>query len=97
LWLTSRGKSGLQPVAARTRSSGFLPSRFQGILFQSRGEAVHYVGNPEGGCQSTQRQVLEEINRLNGILAEDRLDPEIRRASVSTNWRSGCKVPFLSH
>src|SRR5207253_10642846 len=46
--LTSRGKSGLQPVSARQWSSGFLPSKFQGILFQSRGEAVHYVGNPPG-------------------------------------------------
>src|SRR5213075_3259383 len=59
--LTSAGKSGLQPVSARQWSSGFLPSKFQGILFQSKGDAVHYVGNPEGVCQSTQRQVVEEI------------------------------------
>src|SRR4029077_14461679 len=35
--LTSTGKFGLQPVSARQWSSGFLPSQFQGILFQSRG------------------------------------------------------------
>ena len=58
--LTSQGKSGLQPISARQWSSGFLPTRFQGILFQSKGQAVHYVGNPEGVCQSTQRQVIEE-------------------------------------
>jgi len=58
--LTSAGKSGLQPVSARQWSSGLLPSRFQGIHFQSKGEAVHYVGNPGGVCQSTQRQVVEE-------------------------------------
>src|SRR5437667_5241522 len=45
--LTSAGKAGAQPVSARQWSSGFLPSRFQGILFQSRADAVHYVGNPE--------------------------------------------------
>ena len=33
---------------------------------------------PTASCQSTQRQVVEEINRLNGMLAEDRLDPEIQ-------------------
>jgi len=96
--LTSRGRSGLQPVSARQWSSGFLPSRFQGILFQSRGEAVHYVGNPEGVCQSTQRQVVEEINRLNGILAEDRIDPEIqtRISQYELAFRMQTSVPELT-
>src|SRR5438445_9797799 len=96
--LTSRGKSGLQPVSARQWSSGFLPSRFQGILFQSRGEAVHYVGNPEGVCQSTQRQVLEEINRLNGMLAEERHDPEIatRISQYEMAFRMQTSVPELT-
>ena len=96
--LTSRGRSGLQPVSARQWSSGFLPSRFQGIMFQSRGEAVHYVGNPEGVCQSTQRQVIEEINRLNGLLAEERLDPEIqtRISQYELAFRMQSSVPELT-
>src|SRR5882724_5238807 len=96
--LTSRGRSGLQPVSSRQWSSGFLPSRFQGILFESRGEAVHYVGNPEGVCQSTQRQVVEEINRLNGILAEDRIDPEIqtRISQYEMAFRMQTSVPDLT-
>ncbi len=76
--LTSAGRIGLQPVSARQWSAGCLPSKYQGILFQSKGDAVHYVGNPDGVCQSTQRQVVEEVNRLNGMLADDRLDPEIQ-------------------
>ena len=76
--LTSAGKSGVQPVSARQWSSGFLPTRFEGIQFQSKGDAVHYVGNPDGVCQSTQRQVVEEIKRLNGMLSEERIDPEIQ-------------------
>jgi hypothetical protein len=96
--LTSRGKSGLQPVSARQWSSGFLPSKFQGILFQSRGDAVHYVGNPEGVCQSTQRQVVEEINRLNGMLAEERIDPEIqtRISQYELAFRMQTSVPELT-
>jgi hypothetical protein len=96
--LTSSGKTGQQPVSARQWSSGFLPSRFQGILFQSKGDAVHYVGNPEGVCQSTQRQVLEEINRLNGILAEERLDPEIqtRISQYELAFRMQRSVPELT-
>src|SRR5215468_11138240 len=96
--LNSHGKTGLQPISARQWSSGFLPSKFQGILFQSRGEAVHYVGNPEGVCQSTQRQVVEEINRLNGILAEERLDPEIgtRISQYEMAFRMQTSVPELT-
>src|SRR5204863_6894975 len=96
--LTSRGKSGVQPVSARQWSSGFLPSKFQGILFQSKGEAVHYVGNPDGVCQSTQRQVVEEINRLNGMLAEERVDPEIqtRIAQYELAFKMQTSVPELS-
>ena len=96
--LTSRGKTGLQPVSARQWSSGFLPSKFQGILFQSKGEAVHYVGNPEGVCQSTQRQVVEEINRLNGFLAEERMDPEIqtRISQYELAFRMQTSLPDLT-
>jgi hypothetical protein len=95
---TSQGKSGVQPVSARQWSSGFLPSKFQGIQFQSKGDAVHYVGNPEGVCQSTQRQVVEEINRLNGMLAEERTDPEIatRTAQYEMAFRMQTSVPELT-
>jgi hypothetical protein len=96
--LTSQGKAGAQPVSARQWSAGFLPSKFQGIQFQSRGDAVHYVGSPEGVCQSTQRQVVEEINRLNGLLAEERLDPEIqtRIAQYEMAFRMQTSVPELT-
>jgi hypothetical protein len=97
--LTSAGKSGLQPVSARQWSSGFLPSKFQGILFQSKGDAVHYVGNPDGVCQSTQRQVVEEIKRLNGMLAEERMDPEIqtRISQYEMAFRMQTSVPELTN
>src|SRR5262252_8231468 len=96
--LTSAGKTGQQPVSARQWSNGFLPSRFQGVLFQSKGDPVHYVGNPEGVCQSTQRQVVEEVNRLNGLLAEERLDPEIqtRIAQYEMAFRMQTSVPELT-
>src|SRR3984957_11226817 len=42
--LTSTGRSGQpQPIAANQWPSGFLPSRFQGVLFRSKGDAVLYV------------------------------------------------------
>jgi hypothetical protein len=95
--LTSRGRTGLQPISARQWSSGVLPSRFQGIQFQSRGDAVHYIGNPDGVCQSTQRQVVEEIQRLNGFLAEEQNDPEIatRIAQYEMAFKMQTSVPEL--
>ncbi|MBU6399097.1 MAG: DUF1501 domain-containing protein [Verrucomicrobia bacterium] len=96
--LTSKGQSGVQPVSARQWSSGFLPSRFDGIAFQSKGDAVHYVGNPAGVCQSTQRQVVEEIKRLNGMLADERIDPaiETRISQYEMAFRMQTSVPELT-
>jgi hypothetical protein len=96
--LNSAGKFGLQPISARQWSSGVLPSRFQGIAFQSRGDAVHYVGNPDGVCQSTQRQLVEEIKRLNGLLAEEQFDPEIatRIAQYEMAFKMQTSVPALT-
>ena len=97
--LVSQGKGGgAQPVSARQWSSGFLPSRFQGIQFQSKGNAVHYVGNPDGVCQSNQRLIVDEINRLNGQLAQDRVDPEIqtRISQYEMAFKMQASVPDLT-
>ena len=96
--LTSKGKNGVQPISARQWSSGVLPSRFQGIQLQSRGDAVHYIGNPEGVCQSTQRQVVDEVMRLNGSLAEETNDPEIatRIAQYEMAFKMQASVPELT-
>lgn len=96
--MVSRGADADQPISARQWSAGFLPSKFQGVQFQSQGNAVHYVGNPEGVCQSTQRQVIDEVRRLNGVLAEDHHDAEIqaRIAQYEMAFRMQSSVPELT-
>lgn len=96
--MVSQGRGGAQPVSARQWSSGFLPGRYQGVQFQTRGDAVHYVGSPEGVCQSAQRLVVEEIKRLNGALAEERFDPEIqtRIAQYELAFRMQTSIPELT-
>ena len=96
--LTSAGRTGQQPVSARQWSSGLLPSKFQGIQFQSKGDAVHYLGSPDGVCQSTQRQIVDEVNRLNGMLGEERIDPEIstRIAQYEMAFKMQSSVPDLT-
>ncbi len=95
--MTSSGP-GAQPVSARQWSAGVLPSRYQGIAFQSSGAPVHYIGNPDGVCQSTQRQVIDEVQRLNGILSERHHDPEIdtRIAQYEMAFKMQTAVPELT-
>jgi hypothetical protein len=96
--MVSRGAEPDQPISARQWSAGFLPSKFQGVQFQSQGSAVHYVGSPDGVCQSTQRQVIDEIQRLNGKLRDERVDPEIetRISQYEMAFRMQSSVPELS-
>src|SRR5207237_6743418 len=53
---------------------------------------------PYGVGQVTQRQVVEEINRLNGLLAEERVDPEIqtRISQYELAFRMQTSVPDLT-
>lgn len=92
------GRTSGQPVSSRQWSSGFLPSRFQGIQFQTKGAAVHYVGNPEGVCQSEQRMAIDEIRRMNEWHAEDSLDPEIktRVSQYELAFKMQTSVPELT-
>jgi hypothetical protein len=96
--MVSTGSNPDQPISARQWSSGFLPSRFQGVQFQSKGAAVHYIGNPDGVCQSTQRQVIEEVGRLNAILRGEYVDPEIdtRISQYEMAFRMQSSVPDLT-
>jgi hypothetical protein len=88
---------GAQPVSARQWSAGILPSRFQGVNFQASGAPVHYVGNPDGVCQSTQRQVLDEIRSMNAALNQQVNDPEIitRIQQYEMAFRMQTAVPEL--
>ena len=96
--LMSSGPGNDQPVSARQWSAGFLPSKFQGVQFQSKGTPVHYVGNPDGICQSMQRQLIDELAELNGFCAEETLDSEIqtRIAQYELAFKMQTSVPDLA-
>jgi hypothetical protein len=94
---TGPGRSP-QPVAARQWSSGFLPSRFQGVQLHGRGDAVHYLGNPAGVTRGRQESDIRAINALNR--QHDALvhDPEIatRIAQYEMAFRMQASVPELT-
>ncbi len=94
---TGPGRSP-QPVAARQWSSGFLPSRFQGVQLNGRGDAVHYLGNPAGVSRGRQEADIRAINALNRQHDALVRDPEIatRIAQYEMAFRMQASVPELT-
>lgn len=95
--LTSVGGGQSQPIAARQWHSGFLPSRFQGVEFRSKGDPVLYVNSPDGVPTAQQRQVIQAIQRMNRLGFEAYQDPEIltRVAQYELAFKMQTSVPSL--
>jgi hypothetical protein len=96
--LTSVGGFGQgQPIAARQWHSGFLPSRFQGVHFHSKGDPVLYVGNPKGVDAKKQRDVVDAVQELNRLRDRTADDPEIRTriSQYEMAFRMQASIPGL--
>src|SRR5206468_3512783 len=96
--LTSLGKGGQnQPIAARQWSSGFLPSKYQGVQLRAQGDPVLYLNNPNGITRERQGSDVSAINALNR--QHDALvdDPEIatRIAQYEMAFQMQASVPEL--
>ena len=95
--LTSVGGGQSQPIASRQWHSGFLPSRFQGVHFHSKGDPVLYVGNPDGVSRDQQSDVVNSVGQLNKIFDSQVDDPEIatRISQYELAFRMQASVPAL--
>jgi hypothetical protein len=96
--LLSSGRGGQnQPIAARQWSAGLLPSKFQGVKFNSAGDPVLYIHSPEGMSSKLQHDSIEAINRLNNIENGTAQDPEIatRVAQYEMAFKMQSSVPGL--
>lgn len=96
--LMSAGKGGqMQPVASRQWHSGFLPSRFQGVKFQSKGDPVLYINNPAGVTRKDQGGLIDVVNQLNQAEHDAIQDPEIltRISQYEMAFRMQASVPGL--
>jgi hypothetical protein len=96
--LTSLGKGGQnQPIAARQWSSGFLPSKYQGVQLRSKGDPVLYLTNPPGISRDAQGGDVDAIAALN--LHRDKVvaDPEVatRIAQYEMAFKMQASVPKL--
>jgi hypothetical protein len=98
--LTSTGRGGqMQPISSRMWHSGFLPSRYQGVKFQSRGDAVYFLSNPPGVTPQRQKETIDTIDALNHLRQEAVDDPEIatRIAQYELAFRMQTAVPELTN
>ena len=93
---TGKGRSP-QPIAARQWSSGFLPSRHQGVQLRSKGDPVLYLTNPPGVSRAAQGGDVAAINALNQAHAGAAADPEIatRIAQYEMAFQMQASVPGL--
>jgi hypothetical protein len=96
--LTSSGKYGqAQPISARQWHSGFLPSRFQGVHFRGKGDAVFYLNRPNGVTSGRQRDVIDAVQALNQMNDGVADDPEVqtRVSQYEMAFRMQTSVPGL--
>jgi hypothetical protein len=95
--LTSVGGRNPQPIASRQWAAGFLPSRFQGVEFNSSGDPVNFVTNPPGVTMAQQRRLVESISSLNAHRNQRLHDPELetRIAAYELAFRMQTSVPEL--
>jgi hypothetical protein len=96
--LISQGTGrGGQPLFSRLWSSGFLPSKHQGVKFRSASDPVLYLSNPPGLDTSGRRATLDALAQLNELKAATVADPEIetRIAQYEMAYRMQMSVPGL--
>lgn len=65
------------PGGSASWSSGFLPSRYDGVLFRSEGEPVLHLDHPPGVDDAMQRSTISAVNDLNRLRFATVGDPEL--------------------
>ncbi len=78
-------------------SSGFLPTKFQGVKFRGGGDPVLYLSDPAGMSREVRGTILDGLEQLNSIRHDDVGDPEIntRIAQYEMAYRMQSSVPDM--
>jgi uncharacterized protein (DUF1501 family) len=78
--------------------SGFLPSKFQGVMFRNQGDPVQDLSNPPGLTAEMRHYGLDALRDLNGMRQKVVGDPEIasRIAAYELAARMQLSAPELT-
>jgi hypothetical protein len=89
--------SGGQPLLSRYWHNGFLPSRHQGVQFQTQGDPVLFLSDPNGIDRANRGRLIEQMNQLNRLRHKQVQDPEIeaRIDAFEMAYRMQASVPEL--
>lgn len=87
-----------QALFTRMWSSGFLPTRFNGVAMRGTGDPVLYLQNPPGVTMQDRRAMLDGLNQLNQRNFERFGDPETqtRISQYEMAFRMQTSVPHLA-
>jgi hypothetical protein len=79
-------------------SSGFLPSRHQGVKLRNGSEPVLYLSDPPGVDRNLRKNQLNDLAALNAIRQQTTGDPEIaaRMAQYEMAFQMQASVPELA-
>src|SRR5687768_17567655 len=79
-------------------SSGFLPTRHQGVAFRAKGDPVLFLSNPKDVDDACQRDTLDALAKLNRERLRAVGDPEIatRIAAYEMAYRMQSSAPELT-
>ena len=87
-----------QPINSRLWGSGFLSSRYAGVMLRAAADPVFYLKDPAGLGRDTRRAMLDAVNALNRHSYEQTADPEThaRIAQYEMAFRMQASVPELA-
>ncbi|MEL6109102.1 MAG: DUF1501 domain-containing protein, partial [Planctomycetota bacterium] len=90
--------SQAQALFTRMWSSGFLPTRFDGVALRGSGDPVLYIQNPPGVDRGDRRLMLDALSELNQRTFERFGDPETnaRISQYEMAFRMQRSVPELT-
>ena len=94
----SGDQQNVQALYSRLWGTGFLPSKHQGVSFQSSGDPVLFLSNPAGVSRTSRKKMLDLVTQLNEKHAREIGDPEIHTtiAQQEMAFRMQASVPELT-
>ena len=90
--------SNVQAISARLWGAGYLPGKYAGVAFRSKGDPVLYLKDTAGVSRELRRSMLDGLNALNRRSYEAVGDPEIqtRMQQYEMAFRMQTSVPELA-